>query len=581
MTGFLLALAMQLHPVASPDSVEKIRRTARDAEMRYERLARALAPLKGGSTGSECDEVVGRFCLTFNDDELPQPEPEVGRVTDARRAAIEALRHAFSFEPGRLETTGPLVRYLVEDDRATEAVSAARTYAALTADSVWGPLLLGFALHAAGEDAAAEGEFERGLGALGEGERRKIEDVRWLLSSDDRGVWGELSPEEREEAARRLWRHSDPLYLTPGNERRMEHIARHVWSRLLAMTPVVTGMVRWGDDLTQLTVRYGVPTARTRTYGTVYREGGLVEHYDPEQLTFDQEDLLSRGSAATPPPGEEWDLEAPKGRTGYAPRTVRRIVALDHQVTRFPDGDTVVLRVDGHFVRDSLVTAGTAVRTALWALEEQGFEALDSVFGVVHASVDSVPVTLELRLSPDSMVYSFEALESASGLASRARYALDLDLGCTSLCISDPLLAEPFGAEPPETRDDERLRPLARLELRAGQEIGLYAEAEGLRQSADGSSAYRVELAIRRADRAAFPARALNWIGRKLGLADEHVPPRVAWDARAEGSARLRIAVNLGLDDLPEGLHAVSVSLTDLVSGDVTTSQKLIRIGAR
>jgi hypothetical protein len=38
------------------------------------------------------------------------------------------------------------------------------------------------------------------------------------------------------------------------------------------------------------------------------------------------------------------------------------------------------------------------------------------------------------------------------------------------------------------------------------------------------------------------------------------------------------LAVNLGLEDLPEGLHAVALTLTDLVAGTAATSSKVIRI---
>ncbi|MCI0432446.1 MAG: hypothetical protein L0271_02180, partial [Gemmatimonadetes bacterium] len=355
-----LLVAVQAVPsqgLASADSIRKLRETARRAEVRFERLARSMAPVRmGGSDGSRCDERIGRFCLIYDSGRLPDPAPEPMAVTEARRTAIEALRHAFSHLPGDFETAGPLIRYLIEDDRADEAVPAARLFFAESRDSIWGPLLVGFALHAAQRDTAATRFFDLALPRLDEKERARIADVEWLLGHPDRGAYRRLDAPAKHAFRQRLWRLSDPLYLTPGNERANEHIARHVWSRILAHTPIVHDMVRWGDDLEQLTVRYGIPSSRTRSPGWGLTEGSLTEHYDPDQLAWVPEDLLTRGPNRTPPPGEPWELDAKRNRSGYAPATLRRLRPLRHQVSRFPHGRSWILRVDAAFGGDSAAT---------------------------------------------------------------------------------------------------------------------------------------------------------------------------------------------------------------------------------
>jgi hypothetical protein len=581
MTTLLLALVLQFQTAVPADSVDAIRRAARRAEERFERLSRQLAPLQwgGSSSGGQCDEIVGRFCLTYDSGRPVAPGPEAARVTDARRNAIEALRHAFSFEAHRLETAGPLVRYLVEDDRSAEAISAARTYAVLSGDSIWGPLLLGFALHAAANDSAAERLFDEGLARLPAEDRRRIENIEWILSPDDRSAYKRMDPASRAQAEARLWNHSDALFLTPGSEIRVEHISRRVWSRVLAMTPVVTDMVRWGEDLEQLTVRYGVPTARTRTSGTLHREGSLVEHYDPAQLAYVQADLLADGPTPTPLPGETWRLEEPRSRSGYAPRTIRRLLALDHQVTRFPAGDSVVLRVDGEFVLDSVATGHRRVVTGLWVLDAGTFVKLSEVRGEAVADRDTTRFALEVRAGAGARLYSLEALEPETQFGARARYVIDIDPLTDALAVSDPLIAKPFTENAlPRHRQDAELQPLGSLVLESGSRVGLYAEAYGLQRDARGERLYRVELSIRRADRAAFPARALSWIGRTLGLSSESVPPRVAWNGRLDGRDPAVLAVNFGLEDLPGGLHAITLTMTDLVTGATAKSTKVIRV---
>lgn len=117
LTAVALAAQLQNAGVPPPDSVDRLRRAAQRAEANFERLSRRLIPIRWSSSGSDCDEIVGRFCLTWDSGRPADPVPEDGRVIDARRDAIEALRGAYSYLPGDFDTSAPLVRYLVEDGR--------------------------------------------------------------------------------------------------------------------------------------------------------------------------------------------------------------------------------------------------------------------------------------------------------------------------------------------------------------------------------------------------------------------------------------------------------------------------------
>jgi hypothetical protein len=134
-----LTLVIQTAALPAPlpsDSVEALRRAAERAEREYEILLRRLAPESrswGGSSG-HCDEIVGRFCLRFGTGRPPPLAPEPEGVDNARSHAVETLRAAFSADPGDAHIAGVLVRFLVEDRRAQEAVSAARSFACATED---------------------------------------------------------------------------------------------------------------------------------------------------------------------------------------------------------------------------------------------------------------------------------------------------------------------------------------------------------------------------------------------------------------------------------------------------------------
>jgi hypothetical protein len=578
MTLLTPVLLLQLQAAAPADTVEAIRREARRAEADFERLARRLAPLDFAAYGgTDCDEIVGRFCLHYDTGRPPEPDPEPDRVTLARRLAIEALRRAFSFQAGELTTSGPLVRYLVEDRRPREAVSAARTYAALTGDSIWGPLLLGFALHAAAEDSAAERLFDEGIARLEEEDRARILDVEWLLGDADRRLYRKLSEGDRREYERELWTLADPLFLTPGNERRAEHIARHVWSRILARAPRVAGMLRWAADLDQLTVRYGVPYARSRSPGTMTREGSLIEHFDPDQLAYVPEDLLARGRPPPPLPGETWALENPRTRSGHAPATIRTLRALPHQLTIFPAGDSAIVQVDAAFAFDSAAAGRFAADVGLWLLDA-GSDTAAVQRSTGRARGDTVHFRLRGKVAPGPHLYSAEALEPETRQGGRARYTIDVVMPDSGVAVSDPLLARPFGSRrPPADRDDPMLEPLTDLSLTLGDTVGLYAEAHGL-ASTGAEAAYRVELTVRRADRASLPARVASWLGQRLGLSSPDVPPRLAWTAVAEPDRPAVIAVDLQLDDIEEGMQVIQVRVTDVATGAHAESRRIVRI---
>lgn len=579
MLALLPALLLQLQAAAPPpDSVQAIRREATRAEREFERLARRLAPLDfGAAGGGECDEVVGRFCLRYDTGRPPEPAPEPDRVTTARRLAIEALRRAFSFQAAEFTTSGPLVRYLVEDGRAGEAVSAARTYAALTTDSVWGPLLLGFALHAAADDTAAERLFAEGLARLDADGREDILDVEWLLGPEDRKAYRGMEPVARRAFESDLWTLADPLFLVPGNARRAEHIFRHVYGRILARAPMASGMVRWGDDLQQLTVRYGVPYSRSRTAGSVTAEGSLIEHFDPDQLAYVPEDLLTRGPAPPPLPGETWPLGNPRTRSGHAPETIRTLSALPHQITVFPDGNAAVVRVDAALPFDSLASGGAHAEIGFWLLNDRYAVAAQRT-GRASSNRDTAAFRLELGVLPGPYVYSVEALEPQTAQGGRARYALDIAPPGPGVTLSDPLLARPFASAPPPTdRDDPSLRALTDLALSRGDTVGLFAEVHGL-ASAGGESAYRVELTLRRADRASLPARVVSWLGQRLGLSSPDVPPRLAWSANTPAGDAGIIAVDLRLDGVDDGMHVVELRVADEIGGGTAESRRVVKI---
>jgi hypothetical protein len=576
---YLIALAFSTQFAAlPPDSVNRLRSRARSAEASFERLARTRAPRGWGFGGRECDEIVGRFCLHFDSTSTPPPPVEVGAVIDARREAVESLRRYFSAAPGERDAAGPLVRLLAQDDRAAEAVSAARTFQALTSDTVWGHLLLGYALHVAGESASAEQEYALALARMDEREREAWTDVAWLIDPPEHRVVRRMSGAERAEYERRLWLVSDPFWLTPENERWTEHMARHTEARLLARVPVVTGMLSWGRDLDELAVRYGTPRSRKQVAGrNVWDPSSFVEYYDTAQRAYTPERLHTEGLPPAAFPGDKPPFYAARARSGYALGSVERVLHLPHQATRFLSGEEVVLRVDAALPTPATLADGARAEIGLFVYDSTLAHRLHTTRTTSWAA-DTTRFSLLLRSPPGTLVYSAELLDLQSGHAARARYRLDAEVPATGPVVSDLLVGAPFGERLPVRRDDAVLAPLHTLVVPQGTTLGVYAEV--YRLSAVGPESLRIEFALEPADRPGLLGRLARWMGRATGIIGPESDPRVAWSEEVEAGVH-PLAVNLPLDPQRNGRHVLILRITDLGTGETAESRRPLLIGVR
>jgi hypothetical protein len=569
-TLLLLALPAQFGAALPDDSVARLRGRARSAEARFERLARSQAPRTWGGGGQDCDEIVGRFCLTFDSTTtLPAgADTDKAATIDARRDAVEAFRRYFAGAPGELSAAGPLVRLLVHDGRAREAVSAARTFAALSADSVWAHLLLALAHHGATDDPEAERHFMLALSRMDEAQRRAWTDPRWLLDPGERGDVRRLSPEARTEYERRFWLASDPFWLMPANEIWVEHMARHAEARLLEDVPVVGGMSSWGPDLHELTVRFGTATGRAWADRGFGREPSMIEYFDSTNRNYVAESWLNDGFPEPPPPGTRPLLYAARARSGYGVRLVDRVLDLPHQLTRFADGEQIVLRVDGAVASPNDSVGKGALDSGLFVYDS-AFTRLRDGRRRVAWQPDSTRFTLTVRTEPGRVMYSVEALDSTARFGARARYALDALLPGDGPVLSDVLICAPFPADRlPLHRDDDVLRARSSLVFAPGDTLGIYAEVYRL---AVGSA--RVEIGL-------HPARGpgpFARLGRWLGLVGPRSDPRVAWNTGAASELR-SLAVNLPLDPRRRGMHVLVVRVTDPATGRTAESRRPLLI---
>ncbi len=302
---------------------------ARQAQREFESLRRASLPRRTERLG--CFERVGRICLAW--EATNTPADAASRLSVARDSMIEVFTDANKSIPGGDGwIVGQLVRYLVEAGRLDSAHAVADNCGALA--PWWCSALLGYVYHVTGRYEMADSAFGRALDGMREGSRRLWTDISLLLPTEARQAYADLADSQRDSLERRFWWLSVPLYLTPTNDRRTEHLARVVLDQL--QVDAASGFAAaWGPDFQEVLMRYGWP----RGWLTVRpRRGGwrIVAYYLDRARSFVPPS--SYVSFPTPSsaqfPTAPWPLDPRAARTTYAPgyATFRN---LEHQIGLF------------------------------------------------------------------------------------------------------------------------------------------------------------------------------------------------------------------------------------------------------
>ena len=556
----------------APDS-QTVYRAARKAETSYESALRSHAPIAPRSRPSgTCDEIVGRFCLYYDTGRDPLPA-EPAAIKQFRRDAIAALRRAFELNAGRQETVFPLVRLLVEDKQPMEAVAVADKYRAVASDVATVEFLTVFTRFAAADITRAEEAITRWLEAVDSASRRKLVDVSKLLSEREQRAYRRLTATQRAAFDSIFWRYADALYLTPGNETRTEHFARHAEGKLIQKAPWVRGAHGWASDVEELLIRFGPIRARTRTFGGSIGspDPDISEYWDPEQLMFAPPSLDSALNLRARP-AQGWPLDTVRSVSGHAPSTFRRMLPLEHQATLYRAANGQIrFRVDGQVVADSVGPIGP-VNSGLYLLDDS-MRIVATSTGATSVAGDTIRFSAEIPVPPNARHYSAELLDPGRRVAARARFRLQQANDSPAISLSDILIAEAFPPGGlPVSRADTNLRPQPTLVTKEGEPLGIMAEV--VLGSAPDS--VRVQLQLLNARGRPAVVRAARWIGERIGLVGAEVPNRLSWIAEVPTNDPTPIAVTLDPEGLRPGRYLIELTVTTSTGAAVSSRREVL-----
>lgn len=560
-----LALVLQLHAgadvapagavqVASPrapeDSLRDLGR-ARAAQAGFEQGRRHYLPWSYGSAGQQCDVRIGRYCWWYEGGRATPPvEPPA--IVSRRAGLLAELAVLAARRPGDRWLAGMRVYYHLENREPVLADSAAR---ACRAEAWWCLTLAAWVAHSRGDALAAGSGFAAALAAMPDSTRCTWSDITVVLPSEWRDRYAAMDCVARAGIERRYWMLSVPRMAAGANEWRSEFLARRVITTLLA-SAVTPHRMGWGGDAEELTLRYGWPTAWSRTppASAAAFEPGILGHDPAPSVHFGPHaSLLESSSSAV---GEQLDTLDVRAPSRLAHPMIRRVAPVGVQLARFRRGDSTLVVAAWAARDDSLLAPAVSIAAML-------------ADGSVHTAPGDAQLVGRGRLTVAGTprVAGVELSDTARATFARARAVYAATRDSTSVMLSDMLLYRP-GDEHAAHLESALARAIPGDSASVGSPVGIYWEAYGADSAA---AALETAVLIERLDRGWMRATR-----QRLGLADPDSPIQIRWNETgpATGGMTPR-ALSLDLSLLPPGHYELSISVTPATGAGVTTRRRI------
>ena len=523
------------------DSSE-ISHRARDLQARFERRRRQMLPRFYTGSMEQC-LIVGRFCewhSNLQDHDIPDEGNDIRR---ARAELLRDLEKAGNAVPGDDWIIGQRIRYLVEGHDSS-TISVARS---CKATKWWCEALLGLALHVSGNFAAADSTFSVALDGMPAPTRCHWLNLAPLLDDDVRGNYKKLTCSQREAADARIWWVADPLYMTPGNERRTEHYSR-VLHTALQQDAVNTYGFSWGGDLAELILRFGWAEKWTQ-YASPSMYGGVLASITGHErepgfhffLTQRMPDSLSNIVDSL------FDIKQLPPREQYAPGYARSFTHLDAQVARFRRGDSTRV-VAAYDVGADTIFGRHKFGAALVAM---GDEATTPSMSEIAESPARNVITVSTPWKSQLIGVELLARDSAGAARWRSGFS-EIPLDSGRISVSDLLFVDGVPSLPVNL-NEAIPRAHGGTKFRRDERVGLFWELYG---KAPADSALPISLTITPIDEGFF-RRAF----RALRIAPSIAPLKIRWQENGASGVLSARSVLLDLSLVSAGKYAVKLEV--------------------
>jgi GWxTD domain-containing protein len=540
----------------------------------------------------ECGSL-GDFCLNFTRprefneyfrhaaDLSEEGEDDFEEMTDAFRRALEA-------DPSHAGAFRRLVAHLIEREDHAEARRLSRDFQEAAPDNPWGYLTLGLIYQRTGVDSLAEAQFDRGIQLAGADIAEHYRDISYVLREGSAERYEGANEEARRWIEEILWRKSDPLYLSPGNEVRTAHLARVAFADIFFEDP---SQGRWGADTEQghIFVRYGEPERIWQVQRDASREGGggLAEaggrwifwNYGWELPNFIfQKQLRHRHASHMLSSASKFVEEEAREVEPAVHTTSFELFDFPVQVARFRGATDSIVEVDfySEIPGDSLLSMPDTVSLGLFLFA--GAEHIEVFRRTLNTAAEPRPqaVTFTLPLPAGQFTYSLEA-EAPLDKAAVHRDTLDIQpFTDGTLALSDMLLADAVTPriQQPLDRRGFALRTNRKAVFDRDLPVAVYWEVYGLATDQDGFANYRVTLSVTDAQGKGVLARVAGAFG--FGDEDEI---ELTYERVVEfNGMRVPEYMSIELLDSEPGQYRIAIEVSDLVAEQQVTRQRLFEL---
>ena len=126
-------------------------------------------------------------------------------------------------------------------------------------------LFLGLVYHRMNRMKESLAAYEK-AGSLMQPDEMALFQAVYLVSTPEEGKAYRLAnADEKEKMAYKFWKQRDPLFLTEGTERKLEHYGRVAYANL-RFSNVLRGVAGWKTDQGNVTIRFGRPLNQSKTW---------------------------------------------------------------------------------------------------------------------------------------------------------------------------------------------------------------------------------------------------------------------------------------------------------------------------
>lgn len=467
----------------------------------------------------------------------------------ARANVLADLDSAAQLLPADDWIAGQRVRFRVDQRELDTAAFVARD---CRATRWWCLALTGYVDALSGDVVAADSVFADAAAAMPAARHCAWSDLSALLDAAGRAAYGRLTCRQRDSVSARFWWLADPLYIEPGNERRVEQNVRNV---LIALHGALDHDERFDwrpatgqNVLERVIARYGWPAYMW--WGGVRNESShsdyLAQHATPLndtyasfEYSFDRMHAFPAWRAVLDPlhaRRNDWEISRPDSlgadtlwwpREHFAPHTPILQMS-DGQLAFLRRQDTVLLALatdlDGAKFNRPRTTpiAATAVVTDRPGSQRVVGQAEGSVRAplLVRAEVSSRPVLLSVE---------FPGVAEHALPGGRTRFAIAPPPTLAAMkpgqyAISDPVMLLPpaDGDELPAETDAAIARMAGSTVVQKTRKLGVFWETYGFKQTDSVDVAVWIERYT--------PQGILRRFGIALSVAvDLNTPVVISW----------------------------------------------------